>query len=263
MRGREILIYLSLKYEGNWDDIYHALTIKEVFDIEEANRQIKLLKSNAITIIDEEYPDCLKKSFHPPFVLFFYGNIELFKEINVVAVIGSRKCSKYGENMTRSIVKGLSYYSTIVSGLAKGIDYIAHDETINNGGKCIGVLGSGIDLCYPNTSKDLYDRIKKDHLLISEYPNSTLPKKENFPNRNRIVAALSKGVVVTEAYKQSGTLITVGYALALGKDVCCVPYLATDDSSCNYLIKEGAALVQSASDVMLELGLNEEKGSLA
>ncbi len=139
---------------------------------------------------------------------------------------------------------------TIVSGMAKGIDGVATRAALNAGGKAVGVLGSGIDMCYPMENEDIYENLKRGGLLISEYPPGIKPSKENFPFRNRIIAALSKLTIVGEANKKSGTLITVGYALEGGKEVACIPFRADEDSACNSLIRDGAALITSTEDVL-------------
>jgi DNA processing protein len=149
-----------------------------------------------------------------------------------------------------------------VSGLARGIDTMAHQTTVNFHGKTIAVLGSGIDRCYPDENQAIYEIMKKEHLVVSEYPNQTEPHKDHFPWRNRIIAGLAQALFVAEAKKRSGTLITVGYALYLGKDVYVLPHLATTDNSTNRLIKDGAILVESAHDILEHMyGQGEQKQS--
>ncbi len=256
LKGREILIYLSLINEGNWEDILQDIKRKRKdFTEEDVKTALSSIKSNTITIIDDEYPDYLKRLFKPPIVLFYYGDISLMQDPSKsISVVGSRKCSDYGERMTNKIVSELaSKEFVIVSGLAKGIDSIAHKAALSAGGKTIAVLGSGIDNCYPKENYLLYEEIKKNHLLISEYPNDVLPNKENFPIRNRIIAYLSRTLLITEASKNSGSFITTSYALQNGSDICCVPHDAEKGSACNHLIKEGAKLVESAKDVIEEI----------
>jgi DNA processing protein len=255
--GRDVVIYFSVKYAGDWAKIYAAMQAREDFLEQDVHKAVSGLKCKAITIIDEEYPAILKKIYKPPFVLFYYGDLTLAYELDhSIAVVGSRECSSYGLKMTTVITGELAKAGLyIVSGLAKGIDASAHWATINQGGRTIAVLGSGIENCYPKENIDLYNEIKNRHLLISEYPGQTNPDKENFPWRNRIIAALSKAVFVTEAHKRSGTLITVGYALYLGRDVFVIPHPIDTDTSCNQLIKDGATLVESAQDILD--GLNQ------
>lgn len=250
MDSREILIYLSLKYEGDWDDIYKHIDNKLPLDDEEAEELLKGVKSNFITILDENYPIELKNIRHPPFVLYYYGDITLLDGIDKnIAVIGSRDCSEYGTKMTNILVKDICARYAIVSGMARGIDTIAAECSINNGGRTIAVLGSGIDYPYPLRNKKLYETIKKNHLVISEYPGECLPKPSTFPCRNRLIAALCRALLVTEAYERSGTLITVDFAYGQ-KDVLCVPYRGDENSACNELIKQGAYLVQTGQDII-------------
>ena len=169
-------------------------------------------------------------------------------------MVGSRKHSDYGEKMTTDIGGDLAKRGyVIVSGLARGIDSIAHKAAIDSGGSTIAILGSGIDVCYPPENQDLYDEIKNNHLLISEYPNDVQPDSYRFPIRNRLIAGLSKTLVVTEASYCSGTLITAMLALQGNTDVMCVPYEAGRQSECNRLISHGAYLVESADDVIEQM----------
>ena len=212
---------------------------------------LKKLTSPCITILDEDYPDYLKqKVCRPPLVLYYYGDISLIKDENKnIAFIGSRKCSDYGQKITSQIVSEVAERFNIVSGLAKGIDTCAHNACVNIIGKTIAVLGCGIDVCYPESNRRLYEIIKKRGLVISEYPSDTPPQASYFPMRNRIIVGLSRLIVITEAKKRSGTSISTAYALAMGKDVCCVPYPADNNSLCNHLIKQGAFMIEDAQDL--------------
>jgi DNA processing protein len=218
-----------------------------------------------VTIIDEQYPEALKKIYKPPFVLFYYGDLGL-AHVNekAIAVIGSRSPSPYGLSMTQTITQSLIEEGMmIVSGLAYGIDIEAHRAAIAKQGKTIAILGSGIDVCYPKEHLTTYKTIKEQHLLMSEYPHDTAPNKEHFPWRNRLIAGLARGVFVAEAKKRSGTLITVGYALYLGKDVYVLPHHANTDNSTNQLIKDGAILVESGQDIIEHmLGSHEKEAAL-
>ena len=252
MKARNLLIYLSVRHKGDFDKIYADLVRHENNPTdEEVNATLQKVTSSCITILDEDYPEYLKKKvYQPPFVLYYYGDISLIKDENKnIAVIGSRECSDYGSHITQQIVSELCEKFTIVSGLAKGIDSCAHSACVNKIGKTIAVLGSGIDVCYPLRNRRLYERIKKTGLVISEYPGDTLPQAEYFPMRNRLIVGFSRLIVITEAKKHSGTQISTAYALASGKDVCCVPYTAEKNSLCNHLIKQGAYLVEDAKDI--------------
>jgi DNA processing protein len=166
-------------------------------------------------------------------------------------MVGSRNYSAYGEKMTRSIASGLAQAGyVIVSGMAIGIDTIAQNEAIENGGGTVAVLGSGIDYCYPARNKKLYEHLKNYHLVISEYPGDIVPESRFFPIRNRIIAGISKTLVITEAEPLSGTSTTAALALNGNTDVMCVPYLAGSHSECNRLIAAGATLVEEVEDVI-------------
>lgn len=251
-KPRNILISLALKYNGDWDKITEAIKAKEELDeelIEEASN------TQAITLLDPEYPSSLKQCYKPPIVLFYKGDISLLQHEGSVAYVGSRNATPYGTNMAREICSGLAKKDyAIVSGLARGIDTQALASALEAKGKAIAVLGSGIDNCYPNDCRPLYDTLAEKGLIISEYPKDTPPTAETFPLRNRIVANLPKAVIVGEASRRSGTMITVSYALSGNKDVGAVPFRAGEDSECNLLIKDGAFMIENVADALLMLG---------
>ena len=248
---REILISLSIKFNGDWDLIYQSLKLQKDYDDEqEILRNCQNLKCKAVTIMDPEYPKQLYRVSKPPFVLFYEGDLSLIQNTeNCIAVIGSRHPTSFGVEATTNLVKNLPQKVVVISGLAIGVDTIAHETAINSWHKTVAVLGSGPDICYPTRNQKLYEQIKRDHLLITEYPPGATPDNLNFPKRNRIVAGLSKSVLVTEAALRSGTLITVGAAANLGIDVLCVPSTDLGNSGTNYCIKQGAFLVETSDDV--------------
>lgn len=250
MNSRDILIYLAIKFEGDWDSIYSAINIKEEFDEKEAMKMIKQIKSSCITILDQNYPQSLKRVTKAPFVLFYYGDISLIDDSNnKLAVVGSRKCSAYGKKCTDDLVSELCKDFIIVSGLAYGIDASAHRAAIDHGGKTIAVLGNGIDFCYIPDNQDIYEKCKEKHLVLSEYPGLVEPIPEHFPIRNRIIAGLCQTLLVTEGKIASGTQVTAMLMAQKDGDVCCVPDRIGNDSICNRLISEGAFLVETADDV--------------
>ena len=200
------------------------------------------------------YPERLKNIDCPPKQLFCLGNLELLNYPSNLAMIGSRSCSFYGERAAKDFSYHLAKEKIcIISGLAKGIDAFSHIGALNAKGKTIAVLGSGLDNIYPIENKKLAQSIiEKDGLLITEYPLGTKPEKQNFPARNRIISGLSDAVLVVEARKNSGTNITVNFALEQGKDVYVVPgniYSKTSDGT-NFLITEGAIPVLSYQDLL-------------
>lgn len=248
---RKVLLYFALKYKGDYKKILNAITEKEQVDETALLEVESKIKCKYITLLDLDYPVALRQTGTPPFVLFYYGDISLLNKVNKIAVIGTRNNSLYGQEMTNKIVKEFKFYNFVcVSGLASGIDSIAHQVSLDNDIKTIAVLGSGIDYCYPSINIDIYNNIKEKGLVISEYPNDTVPQPYYFLIRNRIIAALSEYICVIEASYKSGTMNTVAYGLEFGKDICCVPSLANTSSGCNKLIKEGARLVESLKDII-------------
>lgn len=255
IKSRDLLIYLAVRYAGDYDAIIAAIRAKEHVIQAAVEDVIANVKSQTCTILDDDYPESFKNIYKPPLVLFYYGKWSLTSSIdNNIAVIGTRKASSYGQEMCAQITAELCQRGqVIVSGLAQGIDACAHATAIKHGGQTIAVLGSGIERCYPEKNLQIYQEIKDHHLLLSEYPAHTPPDAEHFPVRNRLVAALSRATFVAEAHERSGTLITVSQALTQGKDVFCLPYQAGAKSICNQLIKEGAYLVETADDILATL----------
>ncbi len=250
VKGRDILIYLSLKYDGEWDKIYAAIQNRAHLDMDDFDKVISKVNTNVTTILDKDYPKQFSFIPKPPFVLYYYGDLSLLSNPDkCLSVIGSRANTAYGKEMTELLVKGISDRLIIVSGMARGIDGIAQEVAINNGGHSVAILGSGIDYCYPKRNQDLYDKLKENHLVISEYPGKTAPKPTSFIDRNRLIAAASSKTLVVEAKYRSGTVSTVNYALQYGKDVLCVPTRANEESMCNRLIKEGAVMIETVYDL--------------
>ena len=190
-----------------------------------------------------------------PDTLFFQGNISLLQERRRVSVVGSRNVSddgiKRAEKITRELVKN---NIIVVSGLAKGIDTAAHMAALQNGGRTIAVIGTGLDVFYPRANKRLQDYIGNHHLVLSEYGPGEEPLKFHFPARNRIIAGLCRGVIVAEARMRSGSLITCERAMEEGRDVFAIPGDILDGHSdgCHHLIQEGAKLISSGQDVLAE-----------
>ena len=251
METRKQLIALAIYYRGNWNKILQALSAKKLLPDATVEYCFSLLKSKVITILDSDYPEYLKELTTPPFVLFYYGDISLINDPSkCISVVGSREPSMRGKEMTQRLVKGLPKDTIVVSGLAKGIDSIAHKAAIASGHKTIGVIGCGIDNIYPYENKSLYARIRKNgNLLVSEYPDMYPPNQFNFPVRNRLIAMFSSNLLVTEAKVKSGSMITVFYAQNFGRNIMAVPSADYGNSGCNVLIREGAMLVESEQDV--------------
>lgn len=235
--------------------IFNAIKTKEKFDKEELEELKKNMTSKYITYLDENYPECFKNIHCPPLVLYYIGNINILNAKNRVAIVGSRDASIYGLEMTKKLTREfVDKNYIIVSGLARGVDAMAHKTCIDNNGLTIGVVANGCDIKYPPSNSELYDQIiEHNGLIISEYPDGLPAEPNKFSHRNRLISALGNFLVVTEAYSKSGTMLTVKNALYQGKDVYCVPYLATDDSICNAFIKQGAYLIENSDDVLEKL----------
>lgn len=207
------------------------------------------------TISDSGYPERLKNIPDPPFGIFVRGKLPA-DDVPAVAVIGARECSEYGRYVARELGTVLGRYGVVVvSGMAKGIDGISQEGALEGGGISLGVLGSGVDVCYPAQNRQLYERLLKGGAVISEYPGGTPARPQNFPPRNRIVSGLADAVVVIEARVKSGTLITVDMALEQGREVYVVPGRVTDRLSdgCNRLIKQGAGVLLDPDSFYEEL----------
>ena len=207
----------------------------------------------SFSILDEIYPWDLSEIYNSPALLFYQGNIDLL-ELPKVAVVGSRDSSKLGNQSVQKIIKELNNELIIVSGLARGIDTAAHMAALQNGGRTIAVIGTGLDVFYPKANKKLQSYIGKNHLVLSEYGPGEQPLKFHFPERNRIIAGLCRGVIVAEAKMRSGSLITCERAMEEGRDVFAIPGSILDGKSdgCHHLIQEGAKCIMSGSDVLSE-----------
>ncbi|MBE9108510.1 DNA-protecting protein DprA [Nodosilinea sp. LEGE 07298] len=216
--------------------------------------------ANFWTPADAEYPTLLYEIVDPPPILFYRGRLELASALQLmpsVGVVGTRNPSDYGQRWTRRLIQQLVTHNVIVvSGLAKGVDRYAHQQTLDGNGLTIAVLGTGVDQVYPSINHDLHDRIARHGLLLSEHPNGTPPERSHFPRRNRIIAGLSRAVVVTEAPARSGALITAQLANDYGRDVFALPGSLDNLNSygCLELINQGAQMILSDTTLITALG---------
>ena len=210
---------------------------------------------NFITIDDDMYPECLKEISNPPLKLYYKGNLDLLKEERLIAVVGTRNPSSYGKLCCEYMVKKMSRANiTIVSGFAKGIDSIAHKTSLLTDGKTIAVIASGLDIVYPASNLSLYREIEEKGLILSEYEAGVKPFKSNFPQRNRIIAGLSRGTIVVESKDRGGSLITADLALEFNRDVYAVPgdVFSEYSKGCNNLIRDSRAKSLSNINELLE-----------
>ncbi|WP_242954393.1 DNA-processing protein DprA [Clostridium oryzae] len=213
---------------------------------------------NTVTVNDIQYPDKLRNLTDYPYMLYYYGDIITANRLKSVAIVGARECTNYGIDTAAFFSRELSKNGiNIVSGAARGIDAVAHKTTLQNNGFTTAVLGCGIDTVYPAENKNIYDNIKRNGCLISEFPPGTRPLSYNFPIRNRIISGLSDYILVVEAAERSGSLITASLALEMGKDVGAVPgsIFSKSSAGCNKLIRDGALTVTEIDDILPILGL--------
>lgn len=209
-----------------------------------------------VDILSPRYPRLLMEIPDPPPYLYLRGVLEGSE--TAVAIVGSRRASQYGLTTATRLARDLALQGvTVVSGMARGIDTAAHWGALKNGGRSVAILGCGIDVLYPPENGALYQALREGGALVSEFPMGTAPLAENFPRRNRIISALSRGVLVVEAGEASGSLITAQYALEQGREVFAVPGNVTMSGSrgVNRLIKDGAKLVERVEDILEELGI--------
>lgn len=244
-----------LQIEGVGENLSETITSFDVDKvIEQEKKLVKLNRVSIITFQDDIYPENLKKIYDPPPVLYMKGSI--LKSDNIaVAIVGTRTASRYGKLVTEKISSELAERGvTIISGMASGIDSIAHRSAIAARGRTIAVFGCGVNMTYPAENINLKEKIQENGAVFSEFPMNTRPERTNFPMRNRIISGLSLGTIVIEAAEKSGALITSDFALEQGKDVFAVPGNINSPKSkgTNRLIKMGAKLVENADDVIEE-----------
>lgn len=244
---------LSLLSFSNWDKV------------DEIIAQTEKNGSKIITLADPEYPPLLKQIYDPPILFWLKGNPEALSKPGV-AVVGTRNITSYGRNSAKELTgKLVENGLSIFSGLAYGIDAIAHQTTLENKGTTVAVLGSGIDNVYPNKHVPLANQIvKSGGAVISEFPLGAKPDAVNFPVRNRIVSGMSLGVLVVESGVKGGSMITADLGLDQNREVFAVPHPmgSASGTGCNYLIKRGAAkLVQTVDDILVELPVEQKTAS--
>ncbi|HHF08768.1 MAG TPA: DNA-protecting protein DprA [Kosmotoga arenicorallina] len=228
---------------------------KAVASVSAVEKVLIKYKKNLLVYIQDNYPEYLRNINAPPTVIFFEGNEKLLFEDGTIAVVGSRKATSYGTSIARQFSKELGEKGfVIISGLAAGIDACAHRGCLDAGGKTIAVLGTGIDIVYPSSNRELFHKILKKGCIISEFLPGTPPMKQNFPRRNRIIAGLSRVAVIVEATIRSGSLITARLALENGREVLAIPGDITRRNSegTNWLIKNGAKPVTELADILEE-----------
>lgn len=239
LKKSEVLVSYAVKYHGDWYKISKALKDQE--PVEEV-----VIEESYVTIFDDDYPDCFLQLRFPPWVIFYKGDLSLLQKPSVT-IVGSRNVEPYGVYTTRLCADVLSKKYVLVSGLARGVDGLVHEQALKNGTKTIGVIGCGLMYPYPKVNLKTKEEMMRNHLVISEYPGFTKPNAWHFPWRNRLLACIGDKIVVTQATVKSGTMCTVKEALELSKDVYVVPWPINDKSGegCNLLLQQGAFMVSS------------------
>lgn len=204
---------------------------------------------------DEHYPEKLRNIYNAPYALYYKGKLPK-KDEKLLAIVGARECSPYGKEMAKYFAGALAREGvSVISGLARGIDSYAHEGALTAAGITYGVLGCGIDICYPKENINLYMEMQSNGGIISEYAPGIKPFAGNFPMRNRIISGLSDGILIMEAKEKSGSLITVDMGLEQGKEIYALPGKVCDQLSygCNNLIKIGAKLVTNPKDILEDI----------
>ncbi len=258
-------IYAEKDYadiEGIKLSVRRALSNKSLDEAEKIMEAVKRNDTAILTYDDIDYPDSLRRIENPPYVLYVRGEIMSWDRLLTIGIVGTRSCTDYGIAAVKRIASGLSENGvTVVSGMARGIDTAAARAALDAGGKTIAVLGCGTDVIYPPENGDIMNEIIANGAVISEYPPGSPPTASHFPWRNRIISALSRGVLVAEAPKKSGALITAEHALEQGKDVFAVPGSIFRESceGTNHLISCCAKAVSSAYDILEEYVFEMER----
>jgi DNA processing protein len=251
------------------------------FAIEKYIENLDKKQVQFVTLFDDTYPALLKETDNPPFVLYIKGDVEIVcstqddpstsrrssnggsGQARHIGIVGTRKITSYGRDVTAMLTEDLvSHGFCIVSGLAMGVDAVAHMTTVESGGKTIAVLGSGVDVCYPSSNQRIYDAIiQSGGAIVSEYPLGATPSVGSFPSRNRIIAGLSQAVIVTEGAVDSGALITAEDAFRNNRPVFAVPGQITSSLAKGplSLLQRGAKIATSAQDILKELGVDQKK----
>ena len=262
--GLAVSGHLADRLTGRYREKAAALEASApAFDVADEYGKLRERGIFFVSLGEEEYPARLAAIPDAPCALYYAGKLPE-RDRKALALIGARNCSAYGRAVAGQFAAALAEAGVqIVSGMARGVDGIGQQAALDAGGYSLGVLGCGVDICYPPENRQLYERLIAQGGICSEYPPGIEPRALLFPPRNRIISGLCDGVLVVEAKERSGTLITVDMALEQGREVYAVPGRVTDPLSrgCNRLIRQGAALVESPEELLRELGADEEAGS--
>lgn len=249
----------------NKKNVTTLLNNRDLEKVQESYEKLKKKSIRFLTKEDVEYPQQLKHIYNSPVCIYVRGNLPDENKTSV-AMVGARNCSDYGKEVALYFSRKLSEAGIqVISGLARGIDGYAHKGALDAGFLTYGVLGCGIDICYPSSHLDLYMAMEKQGGILSEYGLGIPPSKGNFPMRNRLISGLCDGILVIEAKEKSGSLITVDMGLEQGKDIFAIPGRIQDSLSdgCNNLIKMGAEIVTSPEDILKAYHMEAPKNQTA
>lgn len=239
------------------EDVHTIIESKKSWDIDGEFWKLTELGVGFVTIDQEEYPKRLKTIPRAPYALYYKGGLPK-EEQRAVAIVGARNCSEYGRGIARELGRQLAEGGiAVVSGMARGIDGAGHQGALDGGGRTYAVLGCGVDVCYPRENRELYENIPQKGGILSEYPPKSPALAVQFPKRNRIISGLCSCVVVIEAKKKSGSLITADFAMEQGRDVFAVPGRITDELSggCNRLISQGAGILSDIGEFLRDYAM--------
>lgn len=241
------------------EKINQIIKIKKQINLQQEQEKLKKLKIKTITIENKNYPKLLKEIYDPPIILYYKGQIKPEDNFSI-SVVGARYHSFYGEKIISQIIPALIQHNlTIISGMAIGIDTLAHKAAIKQKGRTLAILGSGLDIIYPPHNKKLFQEIQEQGAVISEFPPGTEPHHYNFPRRNRIISGFSLGTLVIEGKEKSGSLITARLALEHSREVFAIPGSIHNlySKGTNKLIQEGMAYpTHNATDILEKLKLD-------
>ena len=230
---------------------------RKTWNLEKEWVDLQMKGISFVCLDDENYPKKLRNLYAPPFGIYVKGRLPDSNKKSV-AIVGARECSAYGSQMAKKLGEALAKAGVLViSGLARGIDGNSHQGALDAGGETYAVLGCGVDICYPKQNQSIYNHISVKGGILSEYPPGTTPLPVLFPQRNRIISGLADCVVVIEARKKSGSLITADFAMEQGKDVYALPGRVCDSLSqgCNELIRQGAGILTGIEDFLMDFNL--------
>lgn len=253
--------YLKSMHIFSEEEIQWLIKERKNWDAQEQWERFQKSGICFVPYVCETYPERLKNIYQPPYALYVKG--EMPDSSKTVGIVGARMCSEYGRSIAQMLGKKLAERQVqVISGMALGIDSAAHAGALSTKGRTFAVLGCGCDICYPRNSAHIYQNIPENAGgIISEYLPGTEPKPYRFPERNRIISALSDVIIVVEAREKSGSLITADFALEQGKDIFAVPGRFDDALSkgCNHLISQGAGILYDVDDFLENIGIDNEK----